>query len=512
MASVGELFIQLGVLGNANELKKANAEFQRANILAEKQAKLEKLKAEYREKLNKAETKAQKMEVAKQYKAKKALIEKKAELDLQNLEQKKLRANIAEWATYAHAVTMACNVAINAIKKINDEVQKATSYGQNMINLGMTTSTPLAYLQKYGRVANALNSNISEQQVAQRMAQFNQALDTAKSGNWNEILGLIDQNKASTLGSKANALIGKIFSNQVGDATTYFEEIRNLISGETPERKVNLLKAFGLDENYLPMLNMGRGEFENYASELMKNAQTEEQLRELADIKARLNIVKQHFDDLVIRIFGELAPTFESIYKAIDENLPHILSFIDLFIEWFKETFTAEKIQKIVDFAKDLYTVLRSLWNAISPIVELALKGWGYIIRFLAKKLNEKEAQDKVDEEARNKRFYDPKTNRYYGGVAGSSWAVKLDDSRNTLLTRLMDFLNAPETAYTKEILDKRKAFIDNYSQFGDKNKLTGDINTDYKYLIQKVEIQTPQMNSANDFMTSLQNLQTGTN
>ena len=60
MPSIGELFIQLGVLGNANELKKANQEFQKSNILKEKQAKLDKARAEALEKIQKAQTKQEK--------------------------------------------------------------------------------------------------------------------------------------------------------------------------------------------------------------------------------------------------------------------------------------------------------------------------------------------------------------------------------------------------------------------------------------------------------------------
>ena len=40
MPSIGELFIQLGVMGNANELKNANKELQKANILTQNKLNL----------------------------------------------------------------------------------------------------------------------------------------------------------------------------------------------------------------------------------------------------------------------------------------------------------------------------------------------------------------------------------------------------------------------------------------------------------------------------------------
>lgn len=502
MASIGELFIQLGVLGNANELKKANAEFQKANILAQKQAKLEKLRAEYLERIQKAQTKAEKQELTRQYKAKKALIEQKAVLDIKNAEQKLLRANIAQWATYAHAVTMAANVAVNAIRKINDEVQKAASYGQNMINIGMTTSASVSELQRYGRVASALNANLSEQAVAQKLAQISQAFDLTKMGDFSQVLSMIDDSKIGLLGGRARSLYGDIIGGKVRTGSAYFERLREVIAGETPERKTNILRAFGLDENYLPMLNMGRGEFDNYASKLMRDAQTEEQLKELAEIKARLNVIKQHFDDFVMRVFSNLAPYLEDAYTVLDANLPNILSFVDGLISWVKDTFTKEDV-------KNFFIIMKSLWDALRPVLEYALQGWKDLLEFLADKITDKNAQDEVDQAARDKRFYDAKTNRYYGGVAGGSWATKLDDSVMTLGTRLADFFNAPESVYPQDIINKRKDFIENYSKYFDANRMTGDVNTDYKYLIQQLVIQTPEINNEQDLVTALQRLQT---
>ena len=128
MGSIGELFIQLAVMGNANELKKANAELQKSNILTQKQEKLDKARAEALEKVRKAQTLLEKKEIVKRFHAKKEKIEQEARLRSQLAEAKALKANIAQWATYAHMVQMAVSSVVNGIKKIKDEIEKTETY------------------------------------------------------------------------------------------------------------------------------------------------------------------------------------------------------------------------------------------------------------------------------------------------------------------------------------------------------------------------------------------------
>lgn len=388
MASIGELFIQLGVLGNANELRKANLEFQKANILAKKQAKLEKLRAEYLEKINKAQDKAEKRKYAQQYKEKKRRIEQEATLRTQLAEKRALKGNIAQWASYAHVVSMSASLAVNAIKKVYTEIEKITSYGQNMLNIGMTTSIPLGMLQAYGRVAHALNPKVSEAGLMQQLARINQAYDLFKAGIPDDVYNLFGNN-FHVFGKKSQAFFTRAL-NPNATAVDFIEGLRDVIQGEAPERQVNLLRNAGLGEELLPLLRLSREDFEAKKAEMMQYALTEDQLEEQAKTAERINVFKQHFEDFTQHVYGTFTPLLERMIKKIEANLPQIFKWVEDNLPVIKK-----KAEELINFLKS-----EEVANAINGLI--------YVIKWIATRLG----FDPEAEKAKKSMFYNPETNK----------------------------------------------------------------------------------------------------
>ena len=379
MASIGELFIQLGVLGNANELKKANQEFQKANVLAEKQAKLEKLRAEYLEKIQKAQNKAEKQELVKQYKAKKTRIEQQTNLRLRTQEQKALQSNIAQWATYAHMVTLASAQVISAIKKINDEAEKQLLNSQVWNNLKNQVSTPYNTLRAYAKAGNLANPSMSEEAVAGQLINLNSRFDLAKrNGSWDSLVN----SDVNLYGADAQKLYGQVFSRQITDFADYLERVRSLIAGRNPEEQRNLVQGFLGDDSLLPMLQMSKEQLSPLLQKAMSGQLSEGQIEEGARLRQEISAIQSHLNNLKDQFINAFLPKIRDIWQKIDAIATKLIpsteetnKFQAKVYNFFKPTITEIKAtwDKFITENKDIVKVLRSLWIAIKMIIDVIL-------------------------------------------------------------------------------------------------------------------------------------------
>lgn len=397
MPSIGELFIQLGVMGNANELKNANKELQKANILTQKQAKLDKLRAEALERIQKAQTKQEKREIARQYRAKKAKVEQEASLKLKVAENKALQNNIAQWATYAHAVTMAASVAVNAMKQIYNASDKLLTKGQNWANINATTSLGLGTLQRYGKTANILNPNASEMGTAQSLSALNTKFTHAKLNPGAAIGGLIDQELAQQLGLDSAEMVEKLYSGEISNAAQYMEYVRGLIAGKSPETQNLIAQAYGVDENLLPMLRLTRAEFEKLATASNKFALTEEQLETLNRYKIEIGIIQKQLTDMFDQVVYEYTPYVKDIIVKVRDLANELFPEIKRVIGEIKDDFSQIPYE---DF-KDAMKLTLKVIELIAKAVEKAVKGWVLLLGYIEKIRNgnkqAKETQNLID-------------------------------------------------------------------------------------------------------------------
>ena len=467
MSSVGELFIQLAVLGNVNELKKANQEFQKANALTEKQNKLDKLRAETLERIQKAETRAEKRKIVEQYRIRKTNLEKQFALKMQLLEKRGLQANIAQWATYAHMVSMAANVAIGAIKNINNEFNKLLKTNQEYYNITQSSSSPFSALKGYGAVASFANPNLSEQQVAATLARLNQQFFVGrKKGDYSSF---VNAELANIIGADSSRLFNRVYSGEFKTFENYLEAIRATIAGKSPEMQSSIAQAFlGGDDSLLPMLRLTPDEFKKLQQQATKNALSESDLKKLNEINIEIEAIKTNINNLYQRLLVEMLPTFEQIWNDIN----------DIFKDLSPEDIT-EAMRFIVKISGDL-----------AKVIALALKGWTQLLALLDKILGGKNAQDKVDAAATP--VYSSKDGKYVPNVAGGSWARNLDIGAANAALKTFRFLVekglVPESALPYDV---RNAYNTKSSTI----TFTGDIN-----------VTTSQTGSqfANDFICSL--------
>ena len=485
MSSVGELFIQLGVLGNANELKKANAEFQKANILAEKQAKIEKLRAEYLEKINKAQKKAEKQELAKQYKARKSLIEQKAALNLKNLEQKMLRGNIAQWATYAHMVNIAATSVINSVKKINSELEKTMQQGQIWNNITNTVSTPYSVLRKYATAARLASPGLSSEAAAKSFAAMNARFAEAKrTGRYAD---LMDSNVA-LYGPDATRLFGNVASGKYTEFTSYLEAVGNLIRGKSPEEQVNLVKGFLGDITFLPLLQMDKEDLRKLIVKANENQLTEEQNRNLTKTRQEIEAIKMDIENKWQQLLINLTPFLEKAYKWVNDATKELYPVLIEFLRAMKPV-VKDVIENMANINwRDVADGVATIASWIVKIGE-NIEWW---VEKLGKAKNDAEAQKITDIEGGKKVFWDFSGDkpRLRSGVAGTP---DLDRALELYGKQLTEGYT-PSTA--------ESVLIAKYSQyFGDKDKLLGMLSSDSQSHYDNVMNKATQtLNNGNSF------------
>lgn len=468
MSSIGELFIQLGVLGNANELKKANQEFQKANALTEKQNKLDKLRAETLERIQKAETKAEKRRIVEQYRAKKLNVEKQSALKMQLLEKKNIKGNIAQWATYAHMVSMASSIAVSAIKKINSEFERLLKTNQEYYNIYQGSSSSFSTLKGYSAVASFANPNLSQQQVASTLARLNQKFFVGrKKGDYSSF---VDAELSNILGGDSSRLFNRVYSGEFKTFDKYLEAIRGTISGKSPEMQSSIAQAFlGGDDSLLPMLRLTPEEFKKLQQQATKNALSESELKKLADLNTEISAIKDNFNNLYQKLLIEMLPTFEQIWREIGDVFKNVSS----------------------QDVKDAFHLIAVASGDVLKLIAMSLKGWTLLLAWLDEKIGNKKAQEQIDKDAYA--VYSQKEGKYVPNVAGGSWANQLQiDTMNTglkVFRALAEKGLVPSTALPSDALRNINNSRNSSVTF------TGDIH-----------VSTPQTGSqfANDFMSNL--------
>ena len=119
------------------------------------------------------------------------------------------------------------------------------------------TGLPLSELQQWERAAYAFGSSLSSQDIIKNIQSLNQELENIKLG------------KGSVFPFQ---LLG-IDAAQQRNAFDVLEAIRDRIEGLDNPTAVNLIKRFGLDEDFLFLLRQSREEFEKLNAVMLSNEQ-----------------------------------------------------------------------------------------------------------------------------------------------------------------------------------------------------------------------------------------------
>lgn len=370
MLSLGELFVQLGVVGDVQPLQEAIDKTKEQISLAEKQLKLDKLRAKALEDIRKAQTKTEKQGVAKRYNQEKTLVLQKAELSgmqKQLAAGKAVAGNLGAMVTGFIGVAGAIAAAGIALNKLADDL---TSNNQAWIDFKRTTELGLENLQKYAGVASVLDKSLGMEGAAGSIAQLNDRLfELRLTGE----------------GARGFQLAG--IDPRGLDAFGVLERLRDRVAGMNNTAASYLLRQMGLDPKLLPLLRMSRDEFEELGETINRYQLTDEQREKIQQLNTQLSIADMKLKYLKDRISLSLTPlavTMKESFVRIAEMFVKFAAGIkNMSVSWHAFTVALTlglaRLERVQIFFKGLLTGLNGLIRGL-PIVGRYFGEFGSIV------------------------------------------------------------------------------------------------------------------------------------
>lgn len=311
MASLGELFIELGVVGDTKELDIALNTMKETVQAVDKQIQKTQRLIKYHQDLAKATDATEKKLInsvfADEVNKDKLLAQKDA-LN-KNIEANKNLANgIAEVVKGIGAFVTAIAGAAVAVNKLTNDLVKSN---QVFLNLTRTSDIALSSFQKW----NSIGKMYGVDNAAQQLEGLNQRLFE---------LRLTGQ------GARGFQLAG---INPTGDAENVLEQLRNRVSGMSDTSASYLLREMGLDPQMLHLLRIGREEFAALNKEMEKYRLTPEQIKSIQDMNVQLQIANQKLRYFRDKAVLKLMPVWVRVVKSF----ARVTEFLTKVIKKFKE-------------------------------------------------------------------------------------------------------------------------------------------------------------------------------
>lgn len=362
MPSLGELFIELGVVGDVKPLEKANNTLKDAIKNIEKQIEANKRLLEYKEALKNATTKGDKALIKSNFV--KTLEKERLEETIDANEKtiagkKKLAKTMAGVVKGAGAVIAAFSGAVFALNKLSEAL---IQNNQAWINFTRQTDLGLQALQKYAGVAALLDASLGEEGAAGSIAQLEKRLFDLK---------LTGQ------GARGFILAGV---NPLGqDAFGVIEQLRNRIKGLNNNAATYLLEQMGLDPRLLPLLRLTRHEFLELQRTVERYKLSDEQREAIQKLNIQLSIAGQKLKFLKDRIALMLLPAF---VKLAGFMATIVEAFVKL-VDWLQNSdTTAAKVTKsILAIAAAIGILTAALWAFTAhPIIAVITAALGALL------------------------------------------------------------------------------------------------------------------------------------
>ena len=261
--SLGELFIELGVLGDDEGAKKVAKSIDEV--------------------------------IEKAAKAAKELQKQKKSTDEVDSSSDSAAKKIAVAAGKIGALITAVNFAVIALNRLTNSL---VQQNQQWINLIRTSDIALSTYQKWGQVGAALDASLGEEGAAGAVAELNKRLF---------------EMKLTGEGYGGFAFAGIMPT----DAEDVLEQVRARIKGLNDTAATAILERVGIDPRLLPMLRMTREEFEALNAEMARYRLTPEQRLQIQEFHKQMSIVNvkmQYFKD---RIILKLMPYFLNFMRNV---------------------------------------------------------------------------------------------------------------------------------------------------------------------------------------------------
>lgn len=367
MASLGELFIELGVLGDvkglekfAQKAKELEEQYEKVSRAVQKQIQWdEKLEAiekkiaraqNYVKQATDAETKTKAQQTLSIFENRKAQLleaksaEEQAEKQagiIKSTEKliagkKALAGKIAGVVKRIGVFIGAVTAAAIAMNKLTNELVQSN---QAMLNLTRTTDIAQSTFQKWGGIGKMLGVENADQQLAGLNQRLFELMLTGEGARGFQLAGI----------------------NPIGqDAEGVLEQLRNRINGLSDTSASYLLQQMGLDPQMLHLLRMSREEFEALGETIRKYQLTPEQSQQIQEMNMQLQIAS-----IKMKYFKD---------KAVLALMPYWVKFVQSVAN------IAEGLSKLVDYISSLTIGSVKLTTVIKTALIPALFGIGVAI------------------------------------------------------------------------------------------------------------------------------------
>ena len=342
MPSLGELFIELGVVGDTKKLKKTLEDMKEGLRLTQKEIALNKLKLKLINDIAKAQTPEQKKRVTSLY-----LQERKAILDKDNIANvekqisghKALAKNIAGVVKGVGVFVGAIAGAAAALNKFtNDLVQT----NQAMLDLTRNTDIAQGTFQKWGNIGKMLGVDNVEQQLEGLNQRMFDLLLTGEGARGFQLAGI----------------------NPVGqDAEGVLEQLRNRISGMNDTTATYLLQQMGLDPRMLHLLRMSRTEFEELGQTIKRYQLTDDQTKQIQAMNIQLQIAGIKLRYLKDKAIMALMPAWTQFL----ESLARVTEGLETAVKW---------VSDLISKSPALQNALKGIAAALAFILAITHPLW----------------------------------------------------------------------------------------------------------------------------------------
>lgn len=362
--SLGDLFVQLGVVGDAKEIDDVIKK-------AEKQLKLTQEQIKANEKVKQTGKQFEENfkfgKISEQFKKfqmgfKIGFSGKNGVNGLINGLGQGLKmaggSGLAAAAGIGLAVGAIVGIGIATVKAyqaIDRLTESLVNNNQQWVNLANQTDLAFDRLQSYAGVAGLWDKSLGAGGAASSIAQLNERLFE---------LQLTGQ------GARGFQIAGINPTSQ--DALGVLEQVRNRISGLKNTQATYLLKQIGLDPKLLPMLRMTADEFERLRQIEERYILTEEQRRDIQRMNIQLELARQKWQYLKDRAILAIMPHFVRLTK----NLAFL---VDIFIKGAK--WIGDWNKKLNDMNTGLgkmYTIIKKIFQVFNPFSFLNPFKWLY--------------------------------------------------------------------------------------------------------------------------------------
>lgn len=347
MASIGDLFIELGVVGDVKPLEKALDTLKESVKVIDKQIQGNQRLLKYRQDLAAATSENEKKLIKKTFadEVRKEKLLDETDATQKNIDAKKaLAAQLGKVAKGFMAFAASAGVAYAAVNKLTNDLVKAN---QAMLNLTRTTDISLKKFQKWGSLGKMLGVENADRQLADLNKRLFEMRLTGQGARDFQLAGV----------------------NPWGqDAEGVLEQMRSRVQGMDDTSASYLLEQMGLDPQMLHLLRMTRSEFQQLADTMSRYQLTAGMRAEIQAMNVQLEIARQKMQYFKDRAILALMPAF----TKFTASLARVTEGLAEFTKWVSkgETLGAKITKVILGIAAAIGVVTAAIWALTAhPII-----------------------------------------------------------------------------------------------------------------------------------------------